>query len=141
MAAFSLRVPLGTNYRADPDDIMDTKRALNQLGYYAIPAHRGIDDWTDDQMFDGIRRFQQANRLKVDGFMRPGGETERAINAHLNSRSWREQNANIWGGQDPSMQGPFTTTVSVADAAVAVHAAVVAFTPVVVASRGPQSEM
>jgi len=32
MAAFSLRVPLGTNYRADPDDIMDTKRALNQRG-------------------------------------------------------------------------------------------------------------
>lgn len=140
MSWFKLKDPIGTNYRVDPNDLVNAKRALNQLGYYNIPAHRGIDDWTDDAMFDGIRRFQRDNRLKVDAFMRPGGPTERAINAHLSSRSWREQNGNLWGGQDPSMQGPFTTTVSVADAAVAVHAAVVAFTPVVVASRGPQGQ-
>lgn len=51
---FSLKSPVGTNYRVDPDDLMNTKRTLNQLGYYDIPPHRGIDDWTDD----AIRRHQ-----------------------------------------------------------------------------------
>lgn len=34
-------------------------------------------------MFDGIKRFQKENRLKVDGLMRPGGPTETAINQRL----------------------------------------------------------
>lgn len=76
----TLNQPLGTNYRADPQDIMNTKRALSRLGHYPIPPHRGIDDWTDDAMFEGIRAFQKDNGLKVDGFMRPGGPTESAIN-------------------------------------------------------------
>lgn len=79
----SLKSPIGTNYRVDPDDLMNTKRTLNQLGYYDIPPHRGVDDWTDDAMFDGIKRFQKDNGLKVDGFMRPGGETEQNINLLL----------------------------------------------------------
>jgi len=53
------------------------------LGYYKVPAHRGIDDWTDDAMFDGIRNFQKANGLKVDAFMRPDGPTAKAINNHV----------------------------------------------------------
>jgi peptidoglycan hydrolase-like protein with peptidoglycan-binding domain len=83
MSWFKLKQPMGTNYRVTATDITDTKRALNQLGYYNIPSHRGIDDWTDDAMFDGIRGFQKTNGLKVDGFMRPGGPTETAINRHL----------------------------------------------------------
>ncbi|MBF0326526.1 MAG: peptidoglycan-binding protein [Alphaproteobacteria bacterium] len=88
MSQFTLKDPIGTNYRVDPNDLMNTKRALNQLGYYNIPAHRGIDDWTDDAMFDGIRRFQRDNGLKVDAFMRPGGPTENAINQRLQRTSF-----------------------------------------------------
>lgn len=79
----SLKSPIGTNYRVDANDLMDTKRALSDLGYYDVPPHRGIDDWTDDATFNGIKRFQQDNGLKVDGFMRPGGPTEGAINQNL----------------------------------------------------------
>lgn len=79
----NLKSPVGTNYRVDPNDLMDTKRALSDLGYYDIPPHRGIDDWTDDATFDGIKRFQQDNGLKVDGFMRPGGPTEQKMNIQL----------------------------------------------------------
>lgn len=81
--AFSINQPIGTNYRADPDDIMNTKRALARLGHYKVPADRGIDDWADGAMFDGIRSFQKANGLKVDAFMRPDGPTAKAINAGL----------------------------------------------------------
>lgn len=83
MSMFKLKEAIGTNYRVDPNDLMNTKRALNQLGYYDVPPHRGIDDWTDDATFDGIRNFQRAKGLKVDGLMRPGGPTERAINEGL----------------------------------------------------------
>ncbi|CAA7614955.1 peptidoglycan-binding protein [Magnetospirillum sp. UT-4] len=79
----NLKSPIGTNYRIEPNDLMNTKLALNQLGYYDIPPHRGIDDWTDDAMFDGIKRFQKDNGLKVDGFMRPEGPTEQKVNIRL----------------------------------------------------------
>lgn len=75
--------PIGINYRTDSTDLMNTKRALNALGYYDIPPERGIDDWVDGATFNGIRQFQKANGLKVDGFMRPEGPTEQKINASL----------------------------------------------------------
>ncbi|MCR6629230.1 MAG: peptidoglycan-binding protein [Magnetospirillum sp.] len=83
MSWFSLNKAMGTNYTVDPGDIVSTKTALNQLGYYDVPPHRGIDDWTDDAMFNGIKAFQKDNGLKVDGLMRPGGPTESAISASL----------------------------------------------------------
>lgn len=83
MSWFSLNKAMGTNYTVDPGDIVNTKTALNHLGHYDVPPHRGIDDWTDDSMFNGIKAFQKDNGLKVDGFMRPGGPTETAINAGL----------------------------------------------------------
>lgn len=83
MSWFKLNAPMGTDYRVDPTDIVNTKKALHQLGYYKIPSHRGFDDWTDDAMFNGIRTFQKANGLKIDGFMRPEGPTEQAINKRL----------------------------------------------------------
>lgn len=83
MSWFNLNKAMGTNYTVDPKDIINTKTALSQLGYYDVPPHRGIDDWTDEAMFNGIRAFQKDNDLKVDGVMRPGGPTETAINAGL----------------------------------------------------------
>lgn len=34
MSWFKLKEPVGTNYRVNPGDIMNTKQALNDLGYY-----------------------------------------------------------------------------------------------------------
>ncbi len=42
--SLKLNQPIGTNWRADPDDIMNTKHSLSKLGYYKVPAERGIDD-------------------------------------------------------------------------------------------------
>jgi len=52
---------MGANYTVAPGDIVNTKVALSLLGYYNVPPHRGIDAWTDDAMFDGIRTFQKSN--------------------------------------------------------------------------------
>lgn len=81
----TLNSSIGTNYRTDPTDLVNTKQALNQLGYYAVPPQRGIDDWADGALFDGIKRFQKDNGLKVDAFMRPGGPTEQRLNTKLAS--------------------------------------------------------
>lgn len=39
--------------------------------------------FSDNQIFDGIRKFQKDNRLKVDGIMKPSGETESFFNKLL----------------------------------------------------------
>ncbi|MGE5502439.1 MAG: peptidoglycan-binding domain-containing protein [Ignavibacteriales bacterium] len=83
MSWFKLKEPMGASYRVNPGDIVNTKTALTQLGYYKPPKGMGIQPWTDEAMFDGIKRFQKDNGLEVDGFMRPGGPTEGRINHHL----------------------------------------------------------
>ncbi|MCR6629232.1 MAG: peptidoglycan-binding protein [Magnetospirillum sp.] len=101
MSWFSLNKAMGTNYTVDPGDIVSTKTALNQLGYYDVPPHRGIDDWTDDAMFNGIKAFQKDNGLKVDGLMRPGGPTEQAINTGL-AENAKDNTPDASGGQNHS---------------------------------------
>lgn len=98
MSWFSLKDPVGTNWRLNAGDLKNTKRALWQLGYYKVPPERGIDDWTDTQMFDGIRSFQKDNGLKVDAFMRPGGPTEREINTQLAAARSPAPEANLEKG-------------------------------------------
>ena len=68
-----------------PDDLLGTKRALSDLGYYAKPAG-GFTDFTDDEIFEGIEAFQRDKHLRVDGMMVPDGLTVRTINAALVAR-------------------------------------------------------
>ncbi len=39
--------------------------------------------YPDEPMFDGIKAYQKANRLRVDGVMKPGGETEQSMNKRV----------------------------------------------------------
>jgi hypothetical protein len=39
---------------------------LERLGKYEAPEW-GLGDFTDDGLFKGIKRFQEANHLEVDG--------------------------------------------------------------------------
>lgn len=78
-----LRTPLGPDYLAEPEDILDAKRALIDLGYYQPLGGEKPGAWVDNDLFAGIKRFQRDHGLKVDGLMRPGGPTEDAINTAL----------------------------------------------------------
>ncbi|MDX1739023.1 MAG: peptidoglycan-binding domain-containing protein, partial [Alphaproteobacteria bacterium] len=49
-----------------------------RLGYYKLPPH-GISPYPDKPLFSAIKHFQADNNLKVDGIMKPGGETENAL--------------------------------------------------------------
>lgn len=59
---------------------MQGKQKLKGLGYYKEPEW-GMAKFTDNQMFDGIRNFQKDNKLKIDGIMKPDGETQNKINS------------------------------------------------------------
>lgn len=76
------RVDSATN--VDQDDTIKTKLALRALGYYKAPDY-GITPYPDEKMFEGIGLYQQANNLRVDGVMKPGGETERSMNRRFES--------------------------------------------------------
>lgn len=79
MSWFRLKRSMATNVSADVQDIVNTKMALNRLGYYRRPSEGYFGDWVDAELFNGIRRFQRDNGLTVDGIMRPGGPTEGTI--------------------------------------------------------------
>lgn len=66
----------------EPDDVLSVKNKLKDFGYYQEPEW-GITNFTDNQMFDGIRKFQTDNKLQVDGVMKPDGETEIKINERI----------------------------------------------------------
>lgn len=53
--------PIGRHMNVVPEDSRALKEALNWLGYYA--GQFGIGAYVDDEMFDGLERFQS-----YDGF-------------------------------------------------------------------------
>lgn len=75
---YELRAPLGVSYRTDGDDVWFAKNTLKDAGYYLEPKH-GITPYPDSKLFAAIKKFQKDNDLKIDGYMRPGGETENAL--------------------------------------------------------------
>lgn len=65
---------------ADEADTMQTKRALRALGYYSTPAY-GMTPYPDEPLFEGIKSYQRANKLKIDGDIGP--KTEGAFTSAL----------------------------------------------------------
>lgn len=65
---------LARNYNVHPEDVFNVKSALSVFGYYDHEKD-GISEYPNDQMFHSIKAFQKDNNLKVDGIMKPFGET------------------------------------------------------------------
>ena len=75
---YRLKTVLGSSFGSDPDDVWATKQNLKIRGYYRVPEY-GMTEYPDRHLFDSIRRFQRDQSLKVDGVMKPNGETERHL--------------------------------------------------------------
>ena len=86
-----LNNPLRRTSSAYPDDVLNTKTALQGVGYYDPPKW-GVTPYPDNDMFEGIRAFQKRKGLKVDGYINPGGETEDALSKAL-TNSYTNDNA------------------------------------------------
>ncbi len=64
------------------DDLLNVKRAFAALGRMREPPD-GFHMFTEKPFTDAIERFQEDRALSVDGFMNPGGETERNLKRDL----------------------------------------------------------
>lgn len=67
------------------DDVLQVKKSLQGLGYYKEPKY-GITEFPDHEMFSSIRKFQKDQNLKIDGILKPNGETQGAIDNQLKNK-------------------------------------------------------
>lgn len=74
-----LKGVVGNNRDNDLEDVLSVKRGLSEAGYYDLTRAPEPHGYITKEMDDGIRRFQQDNGLRVDGYLLPGGETENAL--------------------------------------------------------------
>jgi len=82
MSLFTLKGSIDPDATMDEDDVLNAKTALQALGHFETPPH-GLTRFPDREMIDGVKSFQRANGLRVDGAMTPDGPTRRRINQSL----------------------------------------------------------
>lgn len=74
----TLKGTVARNQSVRAEDTLATKKALSELGFYKIPGF-GLTPWPDEAMFQGLKRFQKAEGLPVDGVLKPDGETAQRL--------------------------------------------------------------
>jgi len=79
---FKLKSTLGRSHNVDLDDTLMAKKTFGSLGYYKTPSY-GLTKYPDEPLFKGIESFQKDHGLRKDGVMKPGGQTERTLQARL----------------------------------------------------------
>ena len=76
-----LKADIGNNRTNNPDDVIGVKKILGALGLYDADKAPEPHGYMTADADTAIRRFQDVKGLKVDGYMLPDGETERALKA------------------------------------------------------------
>ncbi|MCR4376541.1 MAG: peptidoglycan-binding protein [Rhodospirillales bacterium] len=99
---FQIKKPVGLSYALDETDVLNTKSALSSLGHYKEPD-TGMTPWPDTPMFEGLKTFQKDQGLKVDGLMKPGGPTEKALRSSMQPLGIVEGE---WDWQEKTMGWP-----------------------------------
>ncbi len=79
---FTLEQSIARDRNVQLHDQRKLKFALTALGYHD-DTKEGLSPYSSNQFFDGIKKFQKDNKLKVDGLVRPEGETHKAIKSRL----------------------------------------------------------
>ena len=76
---FGLKGRVGRGRANHFADVKAAKGALAQAGYYPAVLAREADGRVDSRMRSAILGFQSDRGLRVDGWMGPGGQTEREL--------------------------------------------------------------
>lgn len=71
---FELSRTIARNASLDLDDTAKVKFSMAALGHYD-DSETGLSSYADDKLFTAINDFQKDNNLKVDGVIKPNGET------------------------------------------------------------------
>lgn len=97
-----IRAPLAHNSNANPLDVIKIKSVLGSLGHYEGPEW-GVSKYPDSALFAAIQTFQKSQGLKVDGVMKPGGETIWVLNSVIGEISQDAQNLQRMGRSGDSI--------------------------------------
>jgi Bacterial toxin homologue of phage lysozyme, C-term len=73
---------VGNGRENRPRDVVRVKTVFRRLGRVEKPEH-GFSGFIDGPLDGAIRSFQRANNLRQDGFLRPGGPTQRQLQSQL----------------------------------------------------------
>jgi peptidoglycan hydrolase-like protein with peptidoglycan-binding domain len=82
VSLLNLKSDISKSHKLEEEDVLKAKIALNKEGYYDVPDY-GMTPYSDERMFDGMKKFQKEKGLQVDGVMRPDGETVNALDKSL----------------------------------------------------------
>jgi len=80
--SYALKRSIGPGYESNPDDVWILKHALRREGLYPESKH-GTTPYPDSDLFAALKEFQARNGLRVDGVVKPGGETERQLREQM----------------------------------------------------------
>lgn len=75
-----ITTPVGNGFNTTPKDVVNTRKNLKRLGFNSGDVKNEL---IDKDLNKAIRGFQSQYQLKVDGIIKPDGETEREMNARL----------------------------------------------------------
>lgn len=103
-----LKGDIGADRPVDEEDTLALKQALKKIGRYKTPSY-GDTPYPDQQMFTAIDDIQREKKLIPDNIMKPGGETEDAINEELTrvGRTMKLQLVNLPEGGENGSQRTF----------------------------------
>ncbi len=79
-----IKSTLGHDYNVEALDVFKVKLALNKIGFYKTPEY-GITPYPDNNMYRAIRSYQESKGIKVDGIIKPEGETLGFLNKDIPS--------------------------------------------------------
>ncbi len=80
-----LRSSVGKGQENDPEDVFALDSSLRQIGAYSPPPEYREQPqyFMTGPVIAALERFQEQKGIKIDGYARPGGPSERAINNSL----------------------------------------------------------
>ncbi len=77
---FELSKAVGNNFDNHPEDVFKIKDTLSDIGYFDFDSNPAEPHGIFTRELDeGIKDFQKDNALRVDGILKPKGETEQAL--------------------------------------------------------------
>ncbi len=77
---FFLDQSVGNRQMNKGSDVRGVKKGLRDLGYY---QSENDNDYITQELDQSIKAFQQDHKLKVDGILKPDGETEQTLRSQI----------------------------------------------------------